>query len=213
MASRVLHLAAAELLLAAEPIEQPDRFRIGSILPDAYEGGREERWLTHFLIRTPDGGKMNDLTAFRARFGEHLRTDSLYLGYYMHLLEDMAFRNVIYKKHHWYPDSPEKVARIHKDYRLCNAWAIRRFGVTAELTAPEGFENEALCAFFPFCLDELLAALREDFLPCGHEPYFFFTEAMAGEFLAEAVALCRQELNALRTGAPHINESDWVWGG
>lgn len=213
MASRILHLAVAERLLTRTDIPQPERFRLGSVLPDAYEGGREARWKTHLLIHTPEGGRTNDLTAFRARFGERLKTDGLYLGYYFHLLEDMVFRRVVYQENGWRPDTPEKVERLHGDYRRCNAWAIRRYGVRDTLRLPDDFRSEALYEWFPFCPEALLEALHDDFAPCEENgTYFFFHEEMAADFVRRAEALCLRELEALRSGAPPVNEYDWVWG-
>lgn len=213
MASRILHLAVAERLLAEAEVPQPERFRFGSILPDAYTGGKTERWQTHLLIRTPDGGRTNDLTAFRARFGDRLLTDALYLGYYFHLLEDMVFRRIIYQENHWCPDTPEKVERLHGDYRRCNAWAIARYGVCDTLRLPDNFVTEAINDWFPFCAQALLEALHEDFVPVEPAPYFFFHEQMAESFVTRATALCLRELEALRSGAEPVNEYDWVWGG
>lgn len=212
MASRILHLAAAQKIMQRADVPQPERFRIGSILPDAFEN-RDERAVTHFILRLEGGAKTYDLTRFRALFGARLLEDGLYLGYYLHLIEDMVFRKIVYHDHHWLPDTPEKVRRLHEDYRHINAWAIAHYGLKDDLTAPENFSAEALYDYFPFQLEELLREAHADF-SCEEDDhsYFFFTREMAQEFTAQASELCLRELEALRTGRPPLNEYNWTWG-
>ena len=52
MASRILHLAAAKLILDEHPTADEKRFRLGSILPDA-----GERVSAHFRVRIDGGTK------------------------------------------------------------------------------------------------------------------------------------------------------------
>ncbi len=64
MASRILHLAAAKLILDEHPAADEKRFRLGSILPDA-----GERVSAHFRVRIDGGAKtMMALGGFRSRF-------------------------------------------------------------------------------------------------------------------------------------------------
>ena len=86
MASRILHLAAAKLILDEHPAADEKRFRLGSILPDA-----GERVSAHFRVRIDGGTKtMMALGGFRARFADKM-DDPLYLGYYLHLVQDIVF--------------------------------------------------------------------------------------------------------------------------
>ena len=75
MASRILHLAAAKLILDEHPAADEKRFRLGSILPDA-----GDRVSAHFRVRIDGGTKtMMALGGFRARFADKM-DDPLYLG-------------------------------------------------------------------------------------------------------------------------------------
>ena len=103
MASRILHLAAAKLILDEHPVADEKRFRLGSILPDA-----GERVSAHFRVRIDGGTKtMMALSGFRARFADKM-DDPLYLGYYLHLVQDIVFRKVFYLDHYQceYTDRP-----------------------------------------------------------------------------------------------------------
>lgn len=52
--------------------------------------GREQKGA--FLKLICSGTKKTyDLTAFRSRFGRKVMTDDLYLGYYLHLVQDLLF--------------------------------------------------------------------------------------------------------------------------
>ena len=70
MASRILHLAAAKLILDEHPVTDEKRFRLGSILPDA-----GERVSAHFRVRIDGGTKtMMALGGFRALRGQNGRS-------------------------------------------------------------------------------------------------------------------------------------------
>ncbi|SFP84429.1 hypothetical protein SAMN04487928_109119 [Butyrivibrio proteoclasticus] len=38
-----------------------------------------------------------------------MRQDDLYLGYYLHLVQDMCYRHFVYDKYHWNPMIPGNV--------------------------------------------------------------------------------------------------------
>ena len=102
MAARIVHHAAAERLLKCVEFKNPDRFRFGIIMPDSAGWSSEESKKAHFLKLICGGTKKTyDLTAFRSRFGRKAMTDDLYLGYYLHLVQDLLFRGFIYGKYNW----------------------------------------------------------------------------------------------------------------
>ena len=158
MASRTLHLAAAKLILDEYPMADEKRFRLGSILPDA-----GERVSAHFRVRIDGGTKtMMALSDFRVRFADKM-DDPLYLGYYLHLVQDIVFRKVFYLDHGWKVDSLQKVERLYDDYHILNAWAIEKFALRDDLALPEDFSAEPICAVSDFALPEFLAELHADF--------------------------------------------------
>lgn len=207
MASRILHLAAAKLILDEHPMADEKRFRLGSILPDA--GARVS---AHFRTRIDGGTKtMMALSDFRARFADKM-DDPLYLGYYLHLVQDIVFRKVFYLDHGWKTDSLEKIERLYADYRILNTWAIGKFALRDDLTVPENFSAEPLAAVSDFELPEFLAELHADFTtPPPPGDCVYFTKAIAEEFLAAAVPLCLREIAALRDGATTVDECAWAW--
>lgn len=145
MASRILHLAAAKLILDEHPAADEKRFRLGSILPDA-----GDRVSAHFRVRIDGGTKtMMALSDFRARFADKM-DDPLYLGYYLHLVQDIVFRKVFYLDHGWKVDSPQKVERLYDDYRILNTWAIENSPCGRILPRRRIFPPSR-SALFPIC--------------------------------------------------------------
>ena len=207
MASRILHLAAAKLLLDEISVADERRFRLGAILPDA--GARVS---AHFRTKI-DGGRRTIMALgnFRARFADKM-DDPLYLGYYLHLVQDIVFRKVFYLDHGWKVDSLEKIERLYADYRILNTWAIEKFSLRDDLTAPQNFSAEPLCAVSSFALPEFLAELHADFTtPPPPGDCVYFTKAIAEEFLTAAVPLCLREIAALREGKTAVDEHACAW--
>jgi len=100
VASRLIHLAVADALLKEYHIDDPMCFRLGSILPDA-KNDSSLRAAPHYQIVLPSGLLTYDLDAFREQYGEKIYSDSLYLGYYLHLIQDMVYRRFMYALPQW----------------------------------------------------------------------------------------------------------------
>lgn len=45
---------------------------------------------------------MYDLDGYLSKFGDKM-DDELYLGYYLHLIQDLVFREIIYDQYKWNP--------------------------------------------------------------------------------------------------------------
>lgn len=208
MPSRILHLAVAALLEAESPVPDPDRFHVGTVMPDAA--------LTragHFELRF-DGGrrKTYDLTGFRAAYGERMGRDSLYLGYYLHLAGDILQRQMLYNETGYRP-TDENIPRLHRDYRLLNPVVIRKYGLRDDARLPPGWEEEPIARAIPFRLPEFLEDMRGDFRmsdSSGEKPVFF-TEELADAFIHRAARLLAEERGALARGTTVLDEAAMGW--
>ena len=69
--------------------------------------------------------KTYNLDKFISLFRNEIKSDDLYKGYYLHLIQDMIFRNLVYCKYKWNPTIPGTVLRLHNDYRLLNVYLIK----------------------------------------------------------------------------------------
>ena len=211
MASRIIHLAVAEEIIKRENIDDVSRFRLGSILPDA-KIDSALRAAPHFQITLPGGLLTYDLSRWRKLFGERMLRDGLYLGYYLHLLQDMVYRNFMYALPRWDERIPENVRMLHSDYRKINRYIIESRGLVNSVPAPADFGSEELNLMFGFDLKRFLSELDADFSIIQEGDYHFFTPQMADEFITLALEACMHELKALRYGLPLCDEYSMAWG-
>ena len=105
MASSMMHLAVVQEMKKKIRFQNAERLDLGVILPDAAVDGNSH------LKRSICGGTKDtyDLEFFREKFGEQMKQDDLYLGYYLHLVQDLYYRNYLYVEIHWNSAIPGNV--------------------------------------------------------------------------------------------------------
>lgn len=211
MASRLIHLAAADGILREFHIDDPARFRLGSILPDA-KNDSSLRAAPHYQIVLPNGLITYELSRFRAEFGDKMSSDSLYLGYYLHLIQDAVYRRFMYALPRWDARVPENIRQLHSDYRKINRYIIDSRGVKNGISAPVDFQQEAIQQRFDFDIAVFLRELDNDFIQTQEGEYHHFTPKMADEYLSLATEACRREIRALRGDLPLYDELKMAWG-
>ena len=195
-------------------IRDADRFRIGNLLPDAIED-LVFRAQTHYQIDTVKGGKslrFSDFERFRRDFSPLVETDGLYLGYYMHLVEDACYRIFWQKVRLFERDmTREKVAILHNDYHLLNAYIVSRYHIRDELVWPEGFESEPVNRIYPFLLRDFLSEMRGDFTEHPEGKTVYMTEALLEEYLSDTRGVCRDALRCILTGGEPLDPMSLTW--
>lgn len=103
MASTIMHLSIADEISKQIEIKDINRFRIGSIITDAYMN-RYDRKISHFKDKIENGSKVIiKLREFREKYADKIVNDDLYLGYYMHLIQDILYRQFVYGEYNWNP--------------------------------------------------------------------------------------------------------------
>ena len=162
MASRVLHLAVLEELLKHITIKDKNRLRLGCILPDAYNPAvpKSDSHLKVFVCGMSK--KTYYLDGYLSMFGNKM-DDDLYIGYYLHLIQDLVFRELLYDKYKWNPTIPGNVERLHNDYRLINAYVIKRYGVKNDIQLISNLEREKIFSLYPFEAWRFLHYMAQDF--------------------------------------------------
>ncbi|MBQ8574582.1 MAG: hypothetical protein IJ447_00860 [Clostridia bacterium] len=211
MASRIMHLAIADRIFENVEINEKSRFNFGTILPDAYREG-ENIAVSHFKIRILNNTKLTyDLTEFRNKYKEKLVSDDLYLGYYIHLVEDLFFRDFVYDKHHWDPMPKGNVQRLHNDYKLLNTYLIEKHRLLNNISIPCEIKEESIFEIYPFDINNLVKELKTDFQFYNDGKIFFFTKEMADEFIENTAVKCVNEIKAIRAGKTSINENEFAW--
>lgn len=208
MASRVMRLAIANEIMKQVQINDIERFRFGVILPDAYKSATD----SHLKYTTEDGTKKTyKLAWFRKNYAEKLKTDDLYLGYYLHLIQDTIFRYFVYSLYNWDPYPKGNIERLHNDYKLLNIYVIKKFNVSDTLCIPENILNESIFEIYPFDIEQMLKDFKTDFEPYNDGKAFFFTQKMADEYIKMATEKCLEEIKALQNGSSTIDEMEWAW--
>lgn len=140
-----------------------------------------------------------------------MKTDDLYLGYYLHLVQDICYRHFVYDKYKWNPMIPGNVEKLHKDYSIINIYVATRYGLSNDLKVPDKFDDEPIASQCAYDINWLMKSMASYFIPVPEESIFFFTKDMADEFIAEAVDQCLKELKALETGEGMIESYDNAW--
>ena len=211
MASRILHLAVLEEIMKQVNIHDKNRFRLGCILPDAYNPAISKAD-SHLKISVCGKSKKTyDLDRFISLFENEMKEDELYKGYYLHLIQDLIFRELVYDKYKWNPTIPGNVQRLHNDYHLINLYVIKKYGIKNDIRLPDGLENEKLYSLYPFEAEAFLSDMEHDFQDSCEGEIFFFTEEMADEFVTCAAETCIKELQALETGGHYVDAYERAW--
>ncbi len=213
MASWMVHLRIADALLTQMEELSPTEFVVGNIAPDS--GVPNEDWtaftpstqVSHFKIPTADYSKKIDVDAFcRTYYTPSLRRnyssaqESFFKGYFVHLLTDVLWSDLIAKpslakypqeaakdrtaliwklKQDWY-DLDHKFLRDHPDFRAYEIYANA-----------VGFRNSYM-DIFPEDAFEKRREYITSFYGKGSSnldrEYPWLTEAEMNRFVEEAVA-------------------------
>ncbi len=208
MASRVMHLAITDCVSKIYKCRDKNRFRLGSVLPDAAVAGN-----SHWKISIFGGTKKTyDLTGFRLNFLDKILADDLYLGYYLHLVQDLLFREFVYSRYQWNPRLEGNPKRLHGDYGLLNPYIIEKYGVFDDIAVPPSLDAEPICKVCSFAVYKFLADMKTDFTNIPTGAAYFFTKKMADEFIELTISKCAQEIYALFHDLESIDEIALAWG-
>jgi len=213
MAQRTVHYLLGERLIECG-VKDVDRFRIGNLLPDAIES-TDFRKLTHYQRELFADGEIlqySDFETFRREFAPLVERDGMYLGYYMHLVEDACCRvqwdrlGILGRIRDF-----EDVRRLHADYHILNGYIVRRWGIKDALVMPEGFEREEINRIYPFLLADFLAEMRRDFDDPARGETVFVTEETVDGFIEGYEGICRDALRRVLTGDEPLDPKSLCW--
>lgn len=212
MASRIIHLAITNELSQQYGFSNIDRLYFGTIIPDGVSSC-QDYILSHFKLRISDTGKRSyNLTEYKEKFGNLLKADDLYLGYYLHLIQDLLYGHFMYDRYHWNPKPDGNIERLHDDYKQINAYVISKYGLHSDIHVPNGFASEKINEIADFEPDRFIQELKNDFERIEYKERFFFTDNMVDEYIQWAVEYCKKELAALENGSYYFDEYEWSWG-
>ena len=154
MASSMIHLAIIQCIIVKTEFNNLDRLRLGVILPDGAVSGN-----SHLKKMICEQTRVTyDLEFYREKYGEQMKTDELYLGYYLHLIQDIFYRRYVYSEHHFNSSIPENVERLHQDYENTNWFVAKQYGLDKNMLRTQTLAGEPPSDFsvpvpMPVCCD------------------------------------------------------------
>lgn len=204
MASRLLHYLIASELAERQEIKDKNRFCIGALLPDL-SGHEDGSYNTaHFWVQLEKENKKGiNWLLFRERYAEQMEKDSLYLGYYCHLIMDSIwFCSIVDKYIRNYPLEIKK-ARYdagYRDYQRLNYLLGKKYNICYNIYTISVDEiNEVKGAL----LENFLGALKDD-IQCASEAkedeLEIYKLDLMEEYINKSVAMCESEIAAFFQG-------------
>lgn len=204
MASRLLHYLIASELAERQEIKDKNRFCIGALLPDL-SGHEDGSYNTaHFWVQLEKENKKGiNWLLFRERYAEQMEKDSLYLGYYCHLIMDSIwFCSIVDKYIRNYPLEIKK-ARYdagYRDYQRLNYLLGKKYNLLMNIYTISVDEiNEVKGAL----LENFLGALKDD-IQCASEAkedeLEIYKLDLIEEYINKSVAMCESEIAAFFQG-------------
>ena len=213
MASRVIHLAVAYELAARLGIKDTERFYFGHVLPDMIMGEYEYRLpakkKTHCYTLLETGRKTYDFYRFYEDYKGKL-SDTLYLGYYVHLIEDNIFRQYLYYRVGLLMrrGQRELLDELYADYHKLNPILCERYRIALP-TIPEGIEQEDIYKRFAFQMNDWLLDMQSDLAERPEGELMHFTAPLIDEFIGECSDVITKELAALKEGRHYLSINDY----
>lgn len=207
MASLIMHLCAAKALINENKIEgeRENEFLLGTLIPDFSLVPN-----AHYRTRS-NGKRFFNISQFREKYIDKIKTEPLYLGYYLHLVQDVVFRDMMYNEYSWDPKKKGNVTLLYGDYRKLNSYLCEKYLLSEDII--KSFEPCLKAAakefiFEPFYLKDCLI---NDFSIKETGDHYFLTPGISHKFLQKSLDICIAELTALEKESGFINETDYAW--
>ena len=208
MAQRAIHYLFGTILSEHIELKDKKRFLLGHVIPDAIE--KYDRNKSHFETRT-DGMEYYDFHDFYEKYQNLIFEDDLYLGYYMHLVEDDFYREIFYKYRLGKTIALEEVPILHTDYNILNSYIIDTYKIENILGKSFEEKGEDIFKIGSFRVNEFLEEMSHDFIEKTEGTTVFVTEEMVDEFVETYIPLAIREVQNIKSGKSGLKASDFAW--
>ncbi|MBQ8175634.1 MAG: hypothetical protein IJ035_01185 [Oscillospiraceae bacterium] len=210
MAQRTIHYLFGEIFSQHVELKDKKRFLLGSVLPDAFTDVAD-RDKTHFKHRMPELNKTYfDFDKFKEQYFDLMQKDDLYLGYYMHLVEDAFYRDYIYCGRFTMPKCRDEVPLLHNDYHILNSYVTEKYKIS-NILEPVAISGERICEIAYFRAAEFIEEMANDFMEQTKGQTVFVTEAMLDEFVEEYAMKGVEELKNIQRGTDYLKAIDLAY--
>ena len=207
MGSRMMHYALGKVL--ADRLAPKDRegFILGCILPDALPPDKKHDCNCHYItLFDDDGYKWFDSIRFFDEYTDEIKTDSIYLGYYFHLISDNVFRQIFYIELGLISRRGEKslFKEFYQDYNILNRQIAGYYRLGKDLTVPDRLKDTELYKRYGFEPDILIADIYSDLDTHYEGELMHFDMDIVRRFVDRSADLCMKELEAILNGRGHV---------
>lgn len=209
MAQRLIHYLFGEIFAKYIEFKDKKRFLLGSVLPDAYTN-RNDRDRTHYTVKA-DSQVYFDFGLFKEQHCDFILNDDLYLGYYMHLMEDNFYRQFVYNQRFTMPRTQDEVAILHEDYHILNSYIVGKYHLQNELDCCLDLSQESVMHIADFNVNEFLREMSSDFTENREGNAHFLTADMLEEFIDKYIPIGLKELHNIENKTFVLQAVDFAW--
>lgn len=162
MGSRIIHLAIGTILNDKFEFNK-EGFLLGNLLPDAHDSNDEAKAKSHFKMSRPGRltGRYLDYDRFVDKYKSQI-DDSLYMGYYCHLISDEIWLRDIFFKYipaRGEPGRQEKLGCYYRDFSRLNKLLINDYGISSFKIYKENYGIEEINYNL---IDDIMSELNKD---------------------------------------------------
>ncbi len=209
MASRLIHYLIAEEIAKAYTEIDRNRFVYGALLPDLsqHEDGSYDK--AHFWEKLKEENKKGiNWIKFKEKYYRQISRDSLYLGYYCHLIMDALWFSSIadrFIRIHPYPERKQYYKMSYDDFRALNYILSKDYNLQYHIPS---IKNTGIEEINQSLGNEFYHELRReinDSEAAYKENLRLYPYNVILKFINQAKELCISELNALTTGEGAVN--------
>jgi hypothetical protein len=212
MASRLIHYLIAEEIAKVDRNIDRERFVYGALLPDLSlheDGSYDNAHFGEVLIQKRLKGI--NWHNFRYKYNSQMATDSMFLGYYSHLVMDaLWFAQIVDKYIRVYPKPERKIyyGKSYEDYKILNTLLTREYDLHYSLPVIENINIEEVNISLG---EHFFEELKKDMLPltgvCKDDLQLYPYKVII-DFLNQAKNLCLEEISAYRKSNDFLDPHD-----
>lgn len=201
MASRTIHLAICNEIKKKIQLKQEDRFTIGQLLPDAVKDKNDKtRDISHYVVERLDGLEGYQISRYWNQYKQQLYEDDLYIGYYIHLLQDDIWYEFGYEKWNLLKAKKEDkdfYKKIYMDYAMTNQYIIQKYKLTNNIKPI----TEKLPDIMEFDVENWLKELNKDFQKKFNTIITHYLKPEnIDSYISECVNICIEEIQTIYSG-------------
>ena len=209
MAQRMIHYAIAKKLTETGYIKDEYRFCLGSIIPDSNDRTGEEYNRVHYILK--EGTKKTfDFTRFFKENKKLVLENDMYLGYYIHLITDVIYRNFLYDVKGLRNRRQEEnfTEKLHSDYHNLNYIVKTEYSLEKLVVDTQDVPKE----FGLSKIDELQDRLDEEFKDEHVSDLNYITSDILKEFMEYILPILKTEVKNIKEKEKSmLNSKDYLY--